>query len=516
MTGWPDIFARPSGVHPAGARAWMAAISVAVFALSLTLGTWNNTFPYYYHLDEPLEVQMVINGTTNFHHPLLMGNTTDLARRLLGTSGLPQTIVEIGRTCIAVFAALACVAFAWVGYRLAGLAGGLATGVLVALNPLLVELSHYYKEDPALLLGMAVSFLMVTIFWDAPTRRNALLLGAANGLAFSGKYIGITVVALSLAVLIFARPRKLRVAEALLCTLGFSITVAVINYQLVAGAGKLFSGVSREVALLDAGGSAVQLTSKYLGVLNENAHLLLLLCAGWYLLRLILRPREHGLPEYLFVAFALGFALMLSLTPKTAERYFLPVTVLTCLFAGVGMADICRSLPIVARHAMAYRYAAFGILFVAAAGLFAATISKRLEGFGADTRRQLAAHIEKNLPLDAVLVQDSRVQLVAVLGKSKEQRAFSVPQRVLSNHYAGDFGSVQELREKNILYVALMVGQKYKPHPASPLKTREEYDAFIRDLKETGEVIWTGRPRAPQIVNPHLELYRLPPLETER
>jgi len=513
MTACPDFFARPSGIHAHGTRIWMAAVSVVIFSLSLWLGTRNNSFPYYYHLDEPLEVQMVMNGTTNFHHPLLMGNTTDLVRRILGVREEPQTIVEIGRTCIAVFAALACVAFAWLGYRFAGVAGGLATGLLVALNPLLVELSHYYKEDPALLLGMAASILMVTIFWDAPSRGNALLLGAANGLSFSGKYIGITVVALSIAVLISARPRQLRMTEAVLCSLGFVVTSAAINYQLVAGSGKLFTGVGREVALLDAGGSAIQLTWKYLGVLNENANLLLLLCAAWYIVRLVLRPRGHVLPEYLIVAFALAYALMLSLTPKTAERYFLPVTVLICLFAGVGLTDICRSLTVLARRPITYGYAAFVALLAITCALFAATLSKRLEGFGFDTRRQLAAHIEKNLPLDAVIVQDSRVQLIAVLGKAKEQRSFAVPQRVLSNHYAGDFGTVEELRARNILYVALMVGQKYKPHPASPLKTREEYDQFIKNLKETGELIWTGRPRAPQIVNPHLELYRLPPLE---
>jgi DNA-binding protein H-NS len=80
--------------------------------------------------------------------------------------------------------------------------------------------------------------------------------------------------------------------------------------------------------------------------------------------------------------------------------------------------------------------------------------------------------------------------------------------------YAADFGSVEDLRaKKDIHYVALMVGQKYKDHPASTVKSRPEYDKFVKDVKETGELVWTGRPRPPQIVNPHLELYRLPPLE---
>lgn len=489
----------------------MIGVSLAVFALSLALGTYRNDFPYYYHLDEPLEVLMVLNGTTNFHHPLLMGNTTDLVRRVLGVGQEPQTVVEIGRTCNAIFAALACVALAWVAYRFAGLAAGIGAGLLTALHPLLMELSHYYKEDPALLFGLAVSFLMVTKFWDAPTRTNALLLGSANGLAFSGKYIGIVVVLLSLAVLIFARPRRPRWAEVGLLATGFLLTVGVINYQLVAGAGKLFTGVGREVALLNGGGGKLQLTSKYLWVLMENSHWLLLLCAAWYIAKLVWRPREHVLPEYLYVVFALLFALMLSFTPKTAERYFLPVTISVTLFAAIGMADFCRTFPLLARRPRWQQHAVFGILLAVSCAIFFETLVIRLAGFGIDTRRQLATFIEQNLPPDAVIVQDSRVQLVALSPKAKAQRSFSVPQRVLSNHFAGDFGSVQDLRSQNILYVALMPGQKYKPHPASKLKTRAEYDQFVTDLKQTGELIWTGKPHPPQIVNPHLELYRLPP-----
>ncbi len=488
----------------------MIGVSLAVFALSLILGTWNNSFPYYYHLDEPLEVWMVIHGTTNFHHPLLMGNTTDLVTWLLGVGNEPQTVVELGRWCIAIFGAVASVAFAWVGYRYAGLAGGLASGVFVAMHPLLVEVAHYYKEDPALLMGVGLSFLAVTRFWDNPSRGNAAALGVANALAFSGKYIGIVMAALSIAVLILARPRPGRVICCFLYTALFVVAVGIINYQLVAGAGQGFHGIGREVALLGTGGKHAFLNEKYVGVFYKNSNFLILIFAGWYVLRLVLQPKERVFPEYLIAAFPLAFALMISLTPKTAERYFLPVSATVCLLAGIGLADLCRHFFLLRTWLPRRRRILYSALLAGTCVLFASPVVDCLMGFGIDTRKQLAHWIEKNVPPDAVIVQDRRVQLVAVSGKSMEQRSFSVPQQVLSNQYAADFGSVSELQSQGILYIALMVGQKYRNHPSARVKSREEFDNFVREVTETGTLLWKSESRTPQIVNPRLELYRLP------
>ncbi len=488
----------------------MVVISLIVFFVSLTLGTRHNDFPYYYHLDEPLEVWMVIQGSTNFHHPLLMGNTTDLVSRILGVEREPQNIVEVGRWSIAVFGALACVVFAWIGFRYAGLTGALASGLLVAMHPLLVELGHYYKEDPALLLGVAVSFLAVTRFWDHPSRTNAILLGLANALAFSGKYIGIVLAVLSLTVLFLANPRIHRGLAFVLYGVAFLALVMLVNYQLVAGAGQLFHGVGREVALLGGGEKGGLFTDKYAGVFRENSSVLILIFVGWYLLQRIVHPKRHTLPEYLMAGFPVVFTIMISLTPKTAERYFLPVSATICLLAGIGMAEFCRNFLFLRDRPPALRLGVFSALLAAACVLFAIPVVDRLEGFGTDAREQLAQWLEENVPADEVIVQDRRVQLVAVSGKSKEQRAFTIPHRVLSNQYAGDFGTVDELQAKKIRYVALMVGQKYKNHPSARIQSRAEFDNFVNDVQTRGTLVWKSKERSPQILNPRLALYRLP------
>ncbi|HET6409180.1 MAG TPA: hypothetical protein VFG14_14925, partial [Chthoniobacteraceae bacterium] len=180
---------------------------------------------------------------------------------------------------------------------------------------------------------------------------------------------------------------------------------------------------------------------------------------------------------------------------------------------GIGLADFCRNFPWLAQQPRWRQNGLLAVLLAVSCGIFGVIAADRLAGFGHDTRRQLAAYIEKNLPREAIIVQDRRVQLVEVSGKEKEARSFSVPQQVLSNQYAGDFGSVSELRAKKIHYVALMVGQKFKVHDASTIKSRSEYDRFVKEVTGTGELVWEGRPRAPRVVNPHLALYRLPALE---
>jgi hypothetical protein len=508
-----DILADRGTVGRRGDSRMMIVFSLLIFGVSLALGTWNNAFPYYYHLDEPLEVRMILHGLTNFHHPLLMGNTTLLLCQMPGVEQNPQAVAEVGRWCMAVFGALASVAFAWVGFRFAGAAGGLAAGLLVALHPLLVELAHFYKEDPALLFGVAVSFLSITRYWDRSTLGNAALLGVANGLAFSGKYIGIVLLIPSFLVIAQARPRVQYGRKFAVLILGFLATVMAVNFQLVRGVRQLFTGVGREVALLDAGGGAGWITNKYVGVFFENSHFLVLIFAGWFAVRLLFNWRERTLPEFLILFFPLAFALMISLTPKTAERYFLPVSALVCLMAGIGLADFCRNFPLLTRRSRWQQNAVFAILLAVSCGIFGGVVADRLEGFGHDTRRRLADYITANLPLDAVIVQDRRAQLVEVSGKEKEARAFSVPQRVLSNQYAADFGSVSELRAKQIYYVVLMVGQKYKDHGGARVKNRGEYDRFVKEVMDVGELLWEERSRPPRVVNPHLALYRLPPLE---
>ena len=147
-------------------------VAALVFTGGMVLFTEHAKAPFYYHQDEPGKVLQVIHRRKNFHHPLLMLSTAEVARKALlhgGAEDDPQRVVEMARTIMAVFAAASSALLALVATRLLGLAAGLAVGLLTVTNPLHYELAHYFKEDPAFLFGIVSCACATHFYW---TRRE--------------------------------------------------------------------------------------------------------------------------------------------------------------------------------------------------------------------------------------------------------------------------------------------------------------------------------------------------------
>ena len=86
----------------------------ALFVATLVLHTRHNTFPFYYHPDEPGKVEQVLGMRPwNFHHPMLLLSTTKL---IASSARTEQTVVETGRWVSAAFTAGAVVALSLLGY----------------------------------------------------------------------------------------------------------------------------------------------------------------------------------------------------------------------------------------------------------------------------------------------------------------------------------------------------------------------------------------------------------------
>src|SRR5687767_1892359 len=166
---------------------------IGVFAVGVALFTRRNDFPFHYHPDEPGKVGQLIKGKRNFHHPMWMMNSADPARRvtLWGEAKKdPQKVVMVGRWVTAAAAALAAAALALLATRIYGLLAGVAVGALTVVNPLLYELAHYFKEDPYLAAGIALTCLALHRAATHPDARGLALLGAACALAAAGKFVG--------------------------------------------------------------------------------------------------------------------------------------------------------------------------------------------------------------------------------------------------------------------------------------------------------------------------------------
>ena len=164
--------------------------AVALFVATLTLHTRHNDFPYFYHPDEAEKVRQVMTGDWNFHHPMLLLTATKAVVAAVAARGakLPeQGVVEAGRWVSAGCVAAAVVALALLAFVWRGWTASLAAGGALLFHHQLFELSHYMKEDSALLAGVAWTFLAAFLFWRKPGAWRAALLGAAVAVAISGK-----------------------------------------------------------------------------------------------------------------------------------------------------------------------------------------------------------------------------------------------------------------------------------------------------------------------------------------
>ncbi len=494
---------------------WLIAAGIVLAAF--TLYTRSNTFPYYYHIDEPLEIRLLLQNDTNFNHPLLMRNVANAAAWLTGLPRTPQNLVVIGRSCNAAFGAIAAAAFAWLAFHYGGTLAGAASGLLVALHPLLFELTHYYKEDPALLMGMALTFLAFAHYWDNPCGKTALLSGAAGALAISGKYVGVVAVILALGV-ILARPRQTsatRGRHVALFLAALTAVVLTINIQWISSGNGVTSGVGREVALLGShggqtGGFQWTPDDKYLGAFFENSNVLIGFFIAWQLVRMVVMRRSF--PEWLIVGFAIAFAIVLTFLPKTAGRYFLPVSATGCFLAGLGLASFGASaagwLHWKQRGATALT---LGLIAVACS-TYLPTILKLERGLATDSRRELAGWITDNVSPTAIVAQDARVQLAGSKPKDIDDRAFTLPQTVLTGDFVADLGTVADLQQRGVTYVAIEPNGHGKGGRSPGGSTKAERKAFDNDLKDHAELVWTCKSRSPKILHPNLKLYRLKPL----
>jgi len=98
------------------------------------------------------------------------GNDTDM---LTFAARVPLVIVAV------FFGALL---FAW-GRRLAGALGGLLVLLLYALSPSILGHDHFVTTDVGIAAAMALAFFALLTYLKRPSWRNALLAGAALGLA---------------------------------------------------------------------------------------------------------------------------------------------------------------------------------------------------------------------------------------------------------------------------------------------------------------------------------------------
>ncbi len=492
-------------------------IAAVVFLSGLLLTTRHNGFPSFYHPDEPSKARQIIEGDFNFNHPLLLLQTTRLIVAVTQTPFRQQAITEAGRFASAIYAAGAMACAVLMAAHLRGTCAGLAAGALVLLNQQLYELAHYMKEDPALAFGIAVFFLALIRCSLAPSPARFAFLGVAAALAVSAKYIGALVIPLAAVPFLagasmVGRPRCRPLPSLAAFVAAFLVAVALINFPMVPGFAEFTGNLGRELDYAVEGHKGVTRSvphGVYGAVVREATNPGVWVLLILYYASLPFRWRSTQAAERALAIFPVAYVLILSFSPKSHHRYFLPDTVLLCILAALAVWSLPANLPWLQRAAR------YGILPLALVLSAWKTRANDL-AFQQDPRRDLVAFVTATLPADAVIAQDKRVSLPSRADPRLADSPYSIPQKVVGKLFAADVGPLDELPARGIHYVAIAEGDYgrffLKTHSARAGE-RGEYDrrrAFYETLRSKATLIWKCDSGPQQYLQPRIELYKLP------
>jgi len=436
-----------------------------LFALTLWLHTRSNHFPYTYHPDEGGKVTQVLVGSRNYHHPLLLLQVSAYVSHLAFLPHDPQVTVETGRWVSAAFAAGSVVAFALLAWWSYGLLVGWGAGLAVALQDDLFEMSHYMKEDPALLFGLALALLAAHIWWRRPGKRSLRFLAIACGLAAAGKYLGIVAILFALPIVIWHKagdaflPRKARVKS---FAIVFVVTFLICNFPMFGWqVSSPFRSIRNEMDGVAGGHHGLTRKvphAEYVNSLRSKVPPVEWIFVAIYALALLVTARRRTPAEWINLLFPILFLGMISCSPKVAERYLLPVSAMVPLLAALGVGEVGRVLGasdirgrILLGHAVTAALLAWTIYVEWPA------FHRSFEGFQHDDPAAVAEWIKANLPINAVIAEDHRVNLAATKGNDGPSSTARVPQKVLEakSGLAPDLGNLDKLRSEGVGYVAV-------------------------------------------------------------
>lgn len=494
--------------------------------LSLWLFTRHNQFAFFYHSDESAKVAQVITRDYNFHHPMLLLTTSEL---LLGKSRGDvtsptdqQRVVEAGRLVSAIFSAIAVGAFTLLAFIRAGRLAALTAGLLLAFHQQLFELAHYMKEDPALLLGVALTFLTLAMYEKQRGWSLALCCGLACGVAVSGKYMGAVMFGCALPVMILGGKLKPghRVLHIGLLLLGALLVFALANLPLLRDLETFRASFSREMDMVAHGAKDMARSvphTVYLSIFRDNTTPAIWLLLGVYYFRFWKTRREQSATSWALALFPIVLTIAFSFSPKTNDRYYLPVTAVVYFLASLGLMDLVRTVLPRWKPALEARWKMVGaITLLIALACEAPRFHEVFRAFQYDDRRELAEFIQKNIPPDVSIAQDERVMLPDERNRKRGRVVLNLTQEVVSGKtYAANLGDLDQLRATGYTHVAVSesnYGRFFLKSLSVKDQNRAEVEkqrTFYERLFAEGELLFERERGTVIYLHPGLRLYSI-------
>lgn len=487
MLSTPDT---PAGCSSAPFLSWKALLpAVLFFAAAVAFYGRHLDFPATYHPDESKKVQQAVDGDYNFHHPMLMLVSARTIASVAGDLRDYEFVKRTGRMLTVFFAAASVGLLVLLVCWLFGPPCGGAAGVFLLGNAHLFELAHYFKEDPALLFGLSLSLVAIAVYARTPSAGAAAFVGLANAVAASGKYVGFLIVPFSIAVMLAASTRRRR--DILFWAGGFFLTLGLINIPAILSPGSVAASFSREMEGV-RGQTGVTTRSVPHGVYSNvywtSSTPVLVLLLGLYGLDLLRKRFRIGAAEAVLVLFPVVFVVLLSFSPKTHHRYFLPCAAFFACLSAAGLRPVLK-----------FRYGVLvATLLVAASTAFQIPrLVSAEQGFSSDHRAELNRFINSKLPADAVILEDQKVDLAPGVQRKVIERKITAADSLESLRAAGITHVVVTARAYGVLFMKSLRPQPGKLDTFSGL--REFYERLFREGKllrewETGGNLYLTPP----------------------
>lgn len=518
---------------------------MGLFLVGLLLTTRNNDYPFYYEKDAHSKVAQVISGERNFYHPPLMLNAADAVLRITGKEFTEENAIRAGRFCMAFFTAGAAAAFALVAYRLVGPVGGLATGVLLLSHQLVYDLSHHFKEDPALIFGLGLSFLAMQLFWEKRSVLCSACMGIAAALAVSGKYVGIAALPMALLFLFLAR-KQLRTSHWLSFFAGYLGTIAIVDHQFVMQLGQFKAGFKTEMADLtrkDKIQEIPHIASAFYTLKRFIARALFVTMLV-YLVEQIVTHRRNPV-RWLITLYPIIFLNILVWSPRLFTRHFLPVFALFLLWVGLTIPSYARwlcqandflqrwqpkpsetgsrkekALAIVQRAWLAIPFLKGRRLAPLPVALFLVLICFYVQqdslrrvynSYANPTREQLIAFINENLPKDATILFDTRVFLLD--NRQRPRLDHPVHCNAITRGTLSKFKNLDEIYAAGATHIAAHnIDSRYLFHDKTRMKKPlQQKRSVLEEIHTSARELCFVPPGSSIYVAPGLLLYELPP-----
>jgi hypothetical protein len=506
---------------------------VIVFFITMFLYTHRNNFPFFYHTTEPSKIEQITVHNYNFNHPLLMLDTAGLAAKISGAQ-TQQEKVMAGRTVSAVYASLTIVLLMICAHLLSGPFAAAAAGFLMSFSPMMIRLSHYFKEDPTFLFGIALSLLAFIIFFRKPSVKTLAFAAVSAAAASSGKYVGFIFLVMGIVAIVRTSvydakqdplSRKKKVGLFLLI---FFAVFTIINIDMILYFNTIIERLSAKLSHTggDKAGGIVALSGhggarpafplfEYIKMFFRSSSGIIPYLVLGYFAHLIATFKKREAGEKFITAFFFLFTIILSFGKVASDQYFLPQELLCFLFSAIIVYRISVYVRkwIGTRISIACFAAAIAVLIFSLYPFAADAVAQFDPKY--DSRVKMTKWIEASIDAPAKIACDGYVLLPDMISRSSVLSARKGLSCELME-YTGDLGSVEAALKKGFTHVAVANStygrffDKNNVPSAGAAGLFAARQSFYAELFLKGSLVWETKSRYGGIINETLKIYRLP------